>query len=47
MSEDQTLRVAVQAVRLYAESHPRPTQVTQAQAVEKFNANQNKDQTNG
>jgi len=34
MSEDQTLRVAMQAVRLYAETHPRPTQVTQKQAAE-------------
>jgi excisionase family DNA binding protein len=34
MSDDNTLRVAVQAVRLYAESHPRPTQVTQAQVAE-------------
>jgi len=34
MSDDNTLRVAAQAVRLYAESHPRPTQVTQAQVAE-------------
>ncbi len=35
MSEDdQVLRVAVRAVRLYAETHPRPTQVTQTQAAE-------------
>ena len=34
MSDDNTLRVAVQAVRLYAESHPRPTQVTQAHVAE-------------
>jgi plasmid maintenance system antidote protein VapI len=34
MTDDQTLRVAVQAVRLYAESHPRPTQVTQKQAAQ-------------
>lgn len=28
------LEIAQQAVRLFAESHPRPTQVTQAQAAE-------------
>ena len=28
------LRIAAQAVRLYAETHPRPTQVTQEQAAE-------------
>lgn len=27
-------RVALRAVQLYADSHPRPTQVTQAQAAE-------------
>jgi predicted DNA-binding protein (UPF0251 family) len=28
------LRIAFHAVRLYAETHPRPTQVTQTQAAE-------------
>jgi excisionase family DNA binding protein len=28
------LEIAVRAVRLYAESHPRPSQVTQTQAAE-------------
>ena len=28
------IEVATKAVQLYAESHPRPTQVTQAQAAE-------------
>ncbi len=28
------LRIAFYAVRLYAETHPRPTQVTRAQAAE-------------
>lgn len=28
------LEIAVKAVRLYAESHPRPSQVTQTQAAE-------------
>lgn len=32
--QDRELRIAALAVRLYAESHPRPTQVTQAQAAE-------------
>ncbi|CAB4147276.1 Helix-turn-helix domain containing protein [uncultured Caudovirales phage] len=32
--EDRELRIATRAVRLYAESHPRPTQVTQTQAAE-------------
>lgn len=31
---DDRLRVALLAVQLYAEKHPRPTQVTQAQAAE-------------
>lgn len=31
---DRELRIATQAVRLYAETHPRPTQVTQQQAAE-------------
>jgi DNA-binding transcriptional regulator LsrR (DeoR family) len=30
----ETLEIAAQAVRMYAESHPRPTQVTQQQAAE-------------
>jgi hypothetical protein len=34
MSEDQTLRIAARAVQLYAETHPRPAQVTQRQAAE-------------
>jgi len=34
MSDDQTLRIAARAVQLYAETHPRPTQVTQKQAAE-------------
>lgn len=35
MSEREILRrVAMEAVRLYAETHPRPTQVTQKQAAE-------------
>jgi hypothetical protein len=34
MTEDQTLRIAARAVQLYAETHPRPTQVTQKQAAE-------------
>ena len=32
--DDRELRIAARAVRLYAESHPRPTQVTQTQAAE-------------
>jgi predicted DNA-binding protein (UPF0251 family) len=32
--DDRELRIAARAVRLYAESHPRPTQVTQVQAAE-------------
>lgn len=31
---DDTLRIAARAVQLYAETHPRPTQVTQKQAAE-------------
>lgn len=31
---DERLRIAAEAVRLYAETHPRPTQVTQRQAAE-------------
>jgi excisionase family DNA binding protein len=30
----ETLQIAHAAVRLYAETHPRPVQVTQAQAAE-------------
>lgn len=30
----EALDIAVKAVRIYAESHPRPSQVTQAQAAE-------------
>ena len=33
MSDDQTLRIAARAVQLYAETHPRPAQVTQTQAA--------------
>ena len=33
MSDDQTLRIAARAVQLYAETHPRPAQVTQKQAA--------------
>jgi hypothetical protein len=32
--DERELRIAVPAVRLYAECHPRPTQVTQTQAAE-------------
>jgi hypothetical protein len=32
--DDREPRIAALAVRLYAESHPRPTQVTQQQAAE-------------
>lgn len=31
---ERELRIAVKAVRLYAETHPRPTQVTRRQAAE-------------
>ena len=31
---DERLRVALLAVQLYAEKHPRPSQVTQSQAAE-------------
>lgn len=30
----ETLEIAIKAVQLYAESHPRPSQVTQTQAAE-------------
>ena len=33
-TEEYALAIATQAVRLYAESHPRPTQVNQSQAAE-------------
>jgi hypothetical protein len=32
--DDRELRIAFLAVRLYAETHPRPAQVTQQQAAE-------------
>jgi hypothetical protein len=32
--DDRELRIAFLAVRLYAETHPRPVQVTQTQAAE-------------
>jgi hypothetical protein len=32
--DDRELRIAFLAVRLYAETHPRPSQVTQTQAAE-------------
>ena len=32
--DDRALRIAARAVQLYAETHPRPTQVTQKQAAE-------------
>jgi predicted transcriptional regulator len=32
--DDRDLRLALRAVQLYAETHPRPTQVTQTQAAE-------------
>jgi hypothetical protein len=35
MSEDMTLRIAARAVQLYAETHPRPAQVTQKQAADR------------
>ncbi|WP_063550847.1 hypothetical protein [Burkholderia territorii] len=34
IDEADALRIAMRAVRLYAESHPRPTQVYQSQAAE-------------
>lgn len=34
MNQETVLEIAVQAVRLYAEAHPRPSQVTQEQAAE-------------
>ena len=34
VSDCEMLALAAHAVRLYAETHPRPTQVTQAQAAE-------------
>jgi hypothetical protein len=32
--DDRALRIAAKAVQIYAETHPRPTQVTQKQAAE-------------
>lgn len=32
--EDRELRIAALAVRLYAETHPRPTHINQTQAAE-------------
>lgn len=32
--DDRALRIAARAVQLYAETHPRPTHVTQKQAAE-------------
>jgi hypothetical protein len=34
MSDVNELKLAVRAVKLYAEQHPRPSQVTQAQAAD-------------
>jgi hypothetical protein len=34
MMNEELLNVAFQAVRMYAETHPRPSQVTQRQAAE-------------
>jgi hypothetical protein len=34
VSERDTLKIALRAVQIYAERHPRPIQVTQAQAAE-------------
>jgi predicted DNA-binding protein (UPF0251 family) len=34
LTEEQLARISARAVRLYAEMHPRPTQVTQQQAAE-------------
>ncbi|HDR9834665.1 helix-turn-helix domain-containing protein [Burkholderia multivorans] len=34
MTQLEELKLAMQAVKLYAESHPRPSHVTQAQAAE-------------
>ena len=34
--EDRELRIAALAVRLYAETHPRPSQVSQSQAGNRF-----------
>ena len=31
--QDERLQIALQAVQLYADKHPRPTQVTQQQAA--------------
>jgi excisionase family DNA binding protein len=37
MSDEKTLSVALKAVSLYAEAHPRPSQLTQGQAAEMLN----------
>ena len=34
VQEREMVRIAARAVQLYAETHPRPTQVSQAQAAE-------------
>lgn len=34
MTDDRELRIAARAVQIYAETHPRPPQVTQKQAAE-------------
>lgn len=34
MNQETVLEIAVKAVQLYAEAHPRPSQVTQEQAAE-------------
>lgn len=34
ITEKDVLRIAERAVQLYADKHPRPTQVTQSQAAE-------------
>ena len=37
----ETLEIAIKAVQLYAESHPRPSQVTQTQAAEMLGMSRN------
>lgn len=37
LSESEALSIAEKAVRMYAESHPRPTQVNQSQAADMLN----------
>lgn len=34
LTEEQVARIVARGVRLYAETHPRPTQVTRLQAAE-------------